>query len=292
MARTVYEIVTEKIIEGLQKGKIAWRMPWSKTATGETPFISYQTGRPYSFLNTMLLMISGAPEGEFITYKQCKEQGGKIREGAKSYMVTFSTYWTPEDKKTEDEEKDPKFWFLRYYQVFAVGDCEGITPRHEIEVQEKEKHELIAEAEVVVNLYDKAQEGLKIYRNTNSNEAYYQKTNDVIVVPQIGQYKDEREYYSTLFHEMVHSTGHEKRLNRKEVVERNSFGSKDYSKEELVAELGSQFIMNRLGISTEKVENNSQAYINHWIEFLKNDPKAIVIAAAQAEKAVHYICQD
>lgn len=292
MAKSVYEIVTEKIIEGLKMGKIAWRMPWSKTATGEAPFISYQTGRPYSFLNTLLLMISGAPEGEFITYKQCKEQGGKIREGAKSYMVTFSTWWTPEDLKTDNEESDPKMWYLRYYQVFAVADCEGITPKHTIEIQESNAPSRIAEAEAVVMMYQKAQEGLKIYSNSNSNEAYYKKNSDTIVVPVISQYKDEVEYYGTLFHEMVHSTGSEKRLSRKEVVERNFFGSEDYSKEELVAEIGAQFILNRLGISTAKVERNSQAYINHWIEKLKSDPKMIIIAAAQAEKAVHYICQD
>ena len=124
---------------------------------------------------------------------------------------------------------------------------------------------------------------------TISNQAFYSPTLDYIQVPCKEQYKNVEEFYSTLFHEMVHSTGHMRRLNRIEAGARTGFGSETYSKEELVAEIGAAMTLNRLGIETEKTFKNSSAYIQNWLQVLKNDNKFVVSAASRAEKAVRYI---
>ena len=103
------------------------------------------------------------------------------------------------------------------------------------------------------------------------------------------QYKAINEYYSTTFHELTHSTGHKNRLNRLQTGAVAAFGGEEYSKEELVAEIGSASLMNMLGIETTKTFRNSAAYIQSWLKVLKNDNKFIVSAASKAEKAVNYI---
>jgi antirestriction protein ArdC len=113
---------------------------------------------------------------------------------------------------------------------------------------------------------------------------------DFIQVPCREQYKDIMEFYSTLFHEMIHSTGHRDRLGRLDCsVKVAGFGSEEYSKEELIAEIGSAFLMNHIGIETIKTFNNSAAYIKSWLRVLKDDNRFIVSASGKAEKAMKYI---
>ena len=122
-----------------------------------------------------------------------------------------------------------------------------------------------------------------------SNEAYYSPSRDTVVVPMKEQYQHINEYYSTTFHELVHSTGHKNRLNRLETTAVASFGSETYSKEELVAEIGSATILSALEIETKRTFTNSIAYIQNWLNVLKNDNHFIISASSQAEKAVDYI---
>ena len=136
-----------------------------------------------------------------------------------------------------------------------------------------------------------ARDGLKFQNNNPSNRAFYRPLADEVVVPMIEQYDDLAEYYGTAFHELTHSTGHRKRLNRKgfEPGAMVAFGSESYSQEELVAEIGSAMCLNKCGIDCEKAFKNSVAYLQSWLKVLKNDPKMIVFASAQAEKAVKYM---
>lgn len=112
---------------------------------------------------------------------------------------------------------------------------------------------------------------------------------DCVEVPRSKQFAENAQYYSTLFHELTHSTGHATRLNRPEVVHVNFFGSEEYSKEELVAEMGAAFLCQQVGIECERAFKNSAAYIHGWLQALKNDRKLVVMAAAKAEKAAEYI---
>lgn len=174
---------------------------------------------------------------------------------------------------------------LKYINVFHISQIDGVEPLNKGELK---PHEPIEEAERIKVEYAKRENILIQERVTN--EAFYSPIKDYIQVPCKEQYKDIMEFYSTLFHEMIHSTGHRNRLGRLDSnVQLASFGSEDYSKEELVAEIGSAFLMNHIGIETIRTFKNSTAYIQSWLRVLKNDNKFIVSAAGKAEKAMKYI---
>lgn len=270
----VYEMVTDRVIRALESGNIPWEKPWGGCRSGAYNFI---TRKSYSLMNQMLLKHRGA----YGTFKQWTEKGGKIRKGEKSEIVVFWKFQIVEEENEDGEKEEKKIPILKYYNVFHVSQVEGVT------VKEEELPEVkpIESAEKIKREYVE-REHIRILEYT-TNEAFYSPAGDFIQVPERGQYRDVNEFYSTLYHEMVHSTGHKSRLNR---LERNAhFGNEIYSKEELVAELGAAFLMNLLGIETKKTFRNSTAYIQNWIQVLKNDPRFVVSAAGKAEKAVHYI---
>lgn len=273
----VYEMVTERIIEQLENGVIPWQKPWTGTKNGAYNRVSR---KPYSILNQMLLQHSG----EYATFKQWTEAGGYIRKGAKSEIVTFWKIQLIEEEEEDGTKVKKQIPLLRYYHVFHISQVDGVEPKEKIELQEFEP---IAEAERVKREY-MDREHLKIYEKI-TDKAFYTPTFDYIEIPCKEQYKNVEEFYSTLFHEMIHSTGYYKRLNRLESGASAGFGSETYSKEELTAEIGSAMILNRLGIETEKTFNNSTAYIQNWLQVLKNDNKFIISASSKSEKAVKYI---
>lgn len=276
----VYEMVTDRVISALESGNIPWEKPWGGCRSGAYNFI---TRKSYSLMNQMLLKHRGA----YGTFKQWTEKGGKIRKGEKSEIVVFWKFQIVEEenedgeKEEKKEKKEKKIPILKYYNVFHISQVEGVTVKEE----ELPEVEPIESAEKIKREYVE-REHIRILEYT-TNEAFYSPAGDFIQVPERGQYRDVNEFYSTLYHEMVHSTGHKSRLNR---LERDAhFGNEIYSKEELVAELGAAFLMNLLGIETKKTFRNSTAYIQNWIQVLKNDPRFVVSAAGKAEKAVHYI---
>ena len=284
MGKSVYEIVTDRIVEQMNKGIVPWRRPWHGTTEGA---VSYTTGKPYSLLNQLLL----GKDGEWLTFNQIVQLGGKLKKGAKAGIVTFCKSYLKETKNEEDGEDSTiasKFC-LRYYHVYHLDDVDGIDSKLSTE-GEKVQHEPIKVAENVINEYI-ARDGLKFHNDKPSNKAFYRPLSDEVVVPMIEQYDEIAEYYSTAFHELTHSTGHRKRLNRKsfELGAKVAFGSEDYSQEELVAEIGSAMCLNKVGIDCEKAFKNSVGYLQSWLRVLKNDPKMIVFASAQAEKSTKYM---
>lgn len=288
---SVYELIADRIISELEAGIIPWKKPWSGKRKGGA--ISHNTGRPYSLLNQMLL---GKP-GEYITFNQCKEEGGKVRKGAKARFVTFWKVQPVEQKDANGETvKDADgnaivhgLPVLRYYQVFHIDDCEGIAPKWGTADGLPECPAAIDErAETVFVDYIK-REGIR-FEQSLSDEAYYAPYADKLHLPMREQFDATAEYYSTAFHEATHSTGAASRLNRFERgVGVAAFGSESYSKEELVAEIGAASICHEIGIETPNSFRNSAAYIQSWLRKLKNDKRLIVSAAAQAEKAVNLI---
>lgn len=273
----VYEMVTERIIEQLENGVIPWQKPWTGTKSGAYNRVSR---KPYSILNQMLLQHSG----EYATFKQWNEAGGHIRKFAKSEIVTFWKIQLIEEEEEDGTKVKKQIPLLRYYHVFHISQVDGVEPKEKIELQELEP---IEEAERVKREY-MDREHLKIYEKI-TDKAFYTPTFDYIEIPCKEQYKNVEEFYSTLFHEMIHSTGYYKRLNRLESGASAGFGSETYSKEELTAEIGSAMSLNRLGIETTRTFSNSTAYIQNWLQVLKNDNKFIVSASSKSEKAVKYI---
>lgn len=287
----VYQMVADKIIEQMAKGIIPWQRPWTGVADGA---VNYVTRKPYSLLNQMLL---GKP-GEWLSHKQIEDLGGSIKKGAKGGIVTFYKQIAVTDKGVDEPDTTPDeiadengrlIPLLRFYHVFHIDDCEGIETKIKGEVKPVE-HEPVKEAEDVISGYLKAEPSLKFHNDKPSNRAYFSPTTDEVVVPMMSQYSDVEEYYSTTFHELTHSTLMPSRCDRKaEQAGPMSFGSPEYSREELVAEMGAAMLVNQCGMEGDKAFKNSVAYVQGWSSKLKDDPKAIVWAASRAEKAARYI---
>ena len=279
MKKDVYEMVTDRIIEQLEQGVIPWEKPWGGVIDGAYNRISK---RPYSLLNQMLLQHSG----EYATFKQWSELGGHIRKGEKSEIVVFWKLQPYEDENADGEKIIKQIPLLRYYNVFHVSQVDGVEPK-EIDLNEFEP---IEEAERIKTEY-MTREHLRILEKL-TDKAFYSPAFDYIQVPCKEQYRNVEEFYSTLFHEMVHSTGYKTRLDREDVKDCMYFGSENYSKEELTAELGSAFLVNLLGIETKNSFRNSSAYIQGWLRKLRGDKKFIISASSKAEKAVKYILNE
>lgn len=295
MATNVYEIITDRIIAELEKGIIPWSRPWVCVGKGYGRAVSHTNGRPYSLLNQLLL---GKP-GEYLTWNQVKKEGGNVKKGAKARMVCF---WKmlPVDKTDADgkpivDEKTGNtaqkvIPYLKYYNVFHIADCEGIEPKYAnvtTPATPATVAEIDANAEKVLRDYI-AREGITL-EEEESDEAYYSPAADLIHLPIREQFEQTAEYYSTAFHEATHSTGHKSRLDRLSTGRAAAFGGSDYSKEELVAELGAASICHALGLETDSSFKNSAAYIQSWLKALRNDKRMIVTAASKAEKAVALI---
>lgn len=267
----LYKEITERIINQMQEGIIPWHKPW---ISGKA--ISHTTGKPYSLLNQMML---GKP-GEYLTFKQCQAEGGKVKKGEKAQMVVFWKWMTVEDEETKEEKEVP---FLRYYNVFHIDQCEGLQPKYEITLPGTTEPDAAAN-EIIYDYLDRS--GVKM-KHESGDRAYYQPMTDSVVIPDRKQFAETAEFYSTLFHELTHSTGHESRLNRLEKTA--FFGTESYSKEELIAEIGAATLVNHCGIETSSSFRNSTAYIQNWLSVLKNDKRFIVSAAGKVEKAINLI---
>ena len=268
----IYQTITDRMIAEMEQGIIPWKKPWMAAGVA----ISHTTGKAYSLLNQMLL----GKAGEYLTFKQVQAEGGCVRKGEKAKMVVFWKFIEKEDEETGETKQVP---FLKYYNVFHIDQCEGISAKHEAKMPEVVEAD--AEAETIIADYVK-REGVTI-ENLEGNAAFYQPSMDRIVLPLMAQFAETAEYYSTAFHELTHSTGHMKRLAR--IDSPANFGSESYSKEELIAELGSAALVHHCGLETPSSFRNSAAYLQNWLSVLKNDKRFIVSAAGKAEKAVQLI---
>lgn len=276
MSAKVYEIVTNRIIEELEKGVIPWRKPWTGGRGGAYNRISR---KPYSLINQMLLQHSG----EYATFKQWQSLGGKVRKGEKSEIVTFWKMIETETVKADGTTEKKMIPMLRYFSVFHISQIEGVEP---LEKPFEDVEPIEAADKIIVDYVSR--EGLT-FVETVTDEAYYSPSRDMVQVPCKEQYTAINEYYSTTFHELTHSTGHAKRLNRLTTGIKAAFGGEEYSKEELTAEIGAASLLNHLGIETPESFRNSAAYIQSWLKALRGDARMIVTAASRAEKAVGYI---
>jgi len=271
----VHDIVLEKILQQLEKGEIPWKKGWI-----EAPPINYVTRNPYTGINVLLL----SKGGEYLTFRQIQQLGGRIKKGAKAEIVVFFKPYTKiveeEDPETgEVIENEKELLVLRYYHVFHLSDIEGIPSK-----LKKVEHNPLQEAEKIIAGYKDAPK----ITHDDPNEAYYNAAKDLINVPEKGLFYDIYEYYSTLFHEIIHSTGHPKRLGRFKEDEGDIFGSETYSLEELVAEIGAAMLCQHAKIVEKTIKNNT-AYIQAWLKQLQNNKHWIFTAAGRAQRAVDYV---
>ena len=284
----VHAVVTDRIIAEMEKGIIPWQRPWVGVAEGA---IRRSNGRPYSLINQMLL---GKP-GEYLTFKQCQDEGGKVKKGAKAQLVVF---WKMMHRDKQDSAGntirdvnglpvDDPVPVLRYYNVFHISDCEGIEPKYST-VNLPDTAAPVERADEIIDDYS-SRAKLTI-EHSKQNKAYYSPSRHLVSLPVMEQFENSAGYYATAFHELTHSTGHKSLLNRfSENDGAAAFGSESYSREELVAEIGACGILHELGIETEKSFRNNAAYIQSWLGALKNDKRLIVSAASRAEKAIRLI---
>lgn len=283
----VYEMITARILEALEAGRIPWRKSWRGGAIYAQ---NYATKHIYRGINALLTSLSPYDVPYFMTFKQVKKMGGSIKKGAKSLPIVFwnASYRDADGKKLSEEEARgrgdaKKKMFLKYFRVFNIEDIEGID--FELPKMELNAFEPIKKCE---SLIEHMPSGPSI-ENTMSDKACYSPVLDSVFMPLPGQFDSEAEYYGTLMHELVHATGHSSRLNREELMSKAKFGSLTYTKEELTAEIGAAFLCNIAGIETPALVENSEAYITGWMRELKNDKKFILSAASKAKKAVAYI---
>jgi len=275
----VYTVVTNRIIEHLEKGVIPWQQPWTDAGLPKNLI----TGKNYRGVNVWLLASLNYPQNYFLTFKQVKDLGGSVKKGEKSKEVIFWKWIEKVDNdKNIEKDKIEKIPLLRYYRVFNIDQCEGI-PKEKIPKPVERNNNPIESCEKIVDEMPKRPE-----IRHKEHRAYYQKIDDFINVPKIESFENSEGYYGTLFHELVHSTGHNERLNRNELVNGKGFKTENYAVEELTAEMGASYLKNYAGIPIEQLKNNA-AYIQGWLERLRKDKKFIVYASSQAQKAVDFI---
>lgn len=289
MKTDIYEKITEKIIAMIDKGEIAWQKPWVASFACK----SGATKNPYSLLNQLLL---GARPGYYYTFHQVKERGGHVKKGAKAVSIFFyktlsydsdtTVSITDADGNTTDTPLKKNIPYLKEIRVFHQEDIEGMTFPEDA-TQNGYTHDMDATADKVIDAYV-AREHITL-EHREGDRAFYRPSADLVVVPPPTAFKHLAEYYSTTFHELSHSTLTVARCDRKNAQGITLFGSEDYSREELVAEISAAMLCHRTGVDTAKAFRNSVAYLQSWRKALNNDPAAIVWAASRAEKAARFI---
>lgn len=282
--RDIYQEVTDKIIGYLEQGTAPWRNP-IKRGTGDGWPKNMESGKRYRGINVFLLGLiaweRGFESDYWMTFKQAKSAGATVRKGEKGSLVTFWKLYDTKDKETEDEITVP---VLKHYTAFNLDQIDGITPPDA--PQEDPNQEPFCPLKAAEQIVAGYRDHPSIERG--GNRAFYRPREDLVRVPEPERFNTRENYYSTLFHELSHSTGHSKRLNRGLDNELKPFGSPDYSREELVAEMSAAFLCASAGISPPTVEQ-SAAYLESWIKVLKGDKRLVVNAAGAAQKSSDWI---
>jgi len=283
---SVYEVISDRIMTLLDKGVVPWRKPWTGGAAGNLP--RNIKGRAYRGINVFLLASQGYESPYWLTYKQAVSLGGKVTPGQKGTAVIL---WQPFEKDIFDEKKGKtvkkRMMTLRYYTVFNISQTEGCKFPKAVTASLNTTPVVVDEFEAI-EAADRIFEGWEnkpLVAYDGGDRAYYIPSMDEIHLPKQAQFRGSGEYYSTLFHELAHSTGHESRLARKQS---NGFGTHDYGIEELVAEFTAAYLNGVAGLDAAVIENNA-AYIQNWKAAIKADPKLVITAAGQAQKAADLI---
>lgn len=277
-----YQLVTDSILAHLERGVVPWRCPWNRT-TGRPR--NFYTGRAYQGVNVLLLGLLHFPSPWWMTFRQAKERGGSVRKGEHGAVVMkFGRY----DKAVKNGEpaENKTTLFLKSYRVFNATQIEGIEfPLVESGPQLDASQRITRAEQIVVQMPQPP-----TISEGRTTRACYRRQSDTIEMPAFARFASPEDFHLTLFHELIHSTGHESRLARKGVTESDGFGGKTYSQEELVAEMGAAF----LGMEAQIVRDHNEqsaAYLKAWLDTLRvqEHRRWIVQAANQAGRAADFI---
>lgn len=274
MNALAYEQITRRVITLLEQGTVPWQRPWKATNGWPRNLI---TKKPYRGINVFMLVPMAYESPFWLTFRQAVQLGGGVTKGEKASPVVFWKRRKVKDKESGQEKIIP---LLRFYHVFNVAQCDGIG-----EVPQPKSADTAASCkpeEIVANMPKRPQ--LK----HGMTYAFYSPKEDFVGMPSKERFDRTEDYFSALFHELVHSTGHESRLKRPGICEQDGFGSDPYCKEELVAEMGAAFLCAQSEIVDRTVEH-SAAYLQGWLKRLRDEKSLLVQAAAQAQKAVDFI---
>jgi antirestriction protein ArdC len=288
----VYKMITDRVVESLEKGAVPWQKPWSGGTAGIPR--NFVSTKAYRGINVFLLSYTSHMKGYqspfWVSYKQAQSLGGNVRKGEHSpspvvfYRVIENKMDTSKREGEVSSDDLKSHAMLRYTPMFNTDQCEGLKVPDLSEAPKKE-HERIASAQSIIDAMPYA----PTINVRPSNRAFYSPMSDAVTVPELSQFDNAELYYATLFHELGHSTGHETRLNR-DLNNHGGHGSHEYSKEELVAEFCASYLCGIAGIENRTLENQT-ACINGWLTILKDQKqrKWLTWAASQAQKAADYI---
>ena len=274
----IYDLITNRILDLLAEGVVPWRRPWSGEAARPKNLIS---GKAYRGINPFLLQCSGYDDPHWLTFQQARKLGGAVRKGQKGMPVVFWKWHEVENTETGENERVP---VCRYYTVFNVEQCDLPDDKRPEAVEiELFDFEPIETCEAVVAAMPKPPT-----IEYQGHQAVYQPKVDTVRIPEPSRFAKPSEFYSTLYHELAHASGHQSRLNRKGITQPTRFGSSEYAREELVAEIAATFLCGHCGIERETLVN-SAAYIDTWMKRLRGDNRLVIVAGAAAQKASDYI---
>ncbi|HBD94634.1 MAG: hypothetical protein A2355_02575 [Spirochaetes bacterium RIFOXYB1_FULL_32_8] len=268
----IFNAITEKIIEKLESGVIPWKKGWHSHHN-----CNFVSGHKYRGINALITGISGYSTNYWLTYHQANNKGISIKKGEKATPIIFFTYRDIPEK--DNPEKIKSIPYITPYYIFNLEqttyDLTSLSVTESISIHEN--------AESLIQSWKDKPE--IVYGST---DPYYNRRTDKIFLPEKKSFYSQEEFYSTLFHECVHSTGHQSRLERK-IMTDSKKGDNNYSMEELVAEIGSAFLCSLTGINNPDSFNNQVAYLKGWLSVFRDDKIMIVKAANLAQKAVDFI---
>ena len=279
----INEMITQRMIDRITElGELPWRKPWASVSMWPC---NLKTKKRYRGVNVFLLQSMGYASPYFLTMKQANELGGRIRRGEKAVPVVFWKLFEAEDKTApKDDPKSRRHAMLRYYHVFNVAQCVGISECKipSLNLPSRSVSPIEAAEEVVRDMPNppKIASGM--------SQAAYTPPTDTVIMPKQEWFSSDEHYYATLYHELAHSTGHESRLARKSITSPSGFGTDLYSREELTAEMTAAFLCGHTGILST-VEDNAAAYLMGWLTRLHEDSSLLISAGGQAQRAYDYI---
>jgi antirestriction protein ArdC len=284
---SLYDSVTNRIISELEEGRLPWVQPWGRSggASAGLPH-NARSGRVYSAINILILwgavIEAGWPSQGWLTFRQALEAGGNVRKGERGTTVVYADQFVPKgeaERAARDGGSARAVPFLKSFTLFNVAQCEGLragigadTPGSSRPLPERD---IVPVAEAVI-----AASGIDF--RIGGDRAFYVPAHDYVQVPPQPAF-DQINFYRTALHELCHATGHASRLNRKLL---NAFGSKDYAREELVAEMGSAFLCAAFGIEPSVRHAD---YVGSWLDVLREDNRAIFRAASLASRAADWL---
>lgn len=269
------DVVLDRILAIMDTGTLPWQQPWdSKVGFPKNLF----SKRAYSGVNVWMLACQGYDSPYWATFKQISAAGGTVKKGSKATPIVF---WNVSQKEDAATGKVKKSTFLVYYNVFNVAQTEGLEVPAIESVESR-----FTPIEVCEKLVGNMPLRPSIFHGGIG--AFYTPSRDTVTMPDRTTFTNPDSYYSTLFHELGHSTGHESRLNRPTITDCKPFGSVSYAKEELIAEMTASYLCGVAGIDNATA-NNSAAYIKGWMATLQHDRSMLISAASKAQKAADYI---